>query len=263
MINTIFGFTVIGFILTTAILLSTNVSTADYSLDDDIFLNSKKGNLLSLATSLHALLFQIEKISIQLKDRKDQKTAQKTMIMVKTAEKYKKGYESLTGMEYQGHDTFLHWWEQNEPYLYWSEGKKMLLVDEEAKKEKRILHVYSKSIPITTDIYWRHFARGTITEFLDFDGLNIHVRIKGLGRARANKSTLENRKIKQREFRSAAGYIIRKMKGNRDNTEEIELLKNITDQQFDDYDSWVVWWNKNRLDLVLNKEGTKLVVRGK
>jgi len=41
---------------------------------------------------------------------------------------------------------------------------------------------------------------------------------------------------------------------------EVNLLKNITTQNFSDYNSWVSWWNKNKDNLVLNKEGTKLVV---
>jgi len=42
---------------------------------------------------------------------------------------------------------------------------------------------------------------------------------------------------------------------------EVNLLKNITMQSFSDYNSWQTWWNKNKDNLVLNKEGTKLVVK--
>lgn len=53
-------------------------------------------------------------------------------------------------------------------------------------------------------------------------------------------------------------------KNNKENTEafleDTDLLQKITEEEFNDYNSWVDWWEINKVNLELNEEGTMLVV---
>ncbi len=82
------------------------------------------------------------------------------------------------------------------------------------------------------------------------------------GKVKVKKSDIQDLEQKEKGYIDAADAIInKKLVTAADYVPLTTLLTRITGQEFEDYSSWVFWWDTNKNNLHLNDQGTRLVVR--
>lgn len=272
-------------ILITAITFSPSVYGAEPSLQCDEYLWRSKLILQRYASNISMLEGNIRLYKFKLESLDEREK----LIYRHAIEGFKEGipfskdrFKSLSGMDYKNYEEFTTWWKENSNYLNLSDDKKTLFVDEKAKKERRILneidffHIpykqekcpkgkgYYPELEIPAKAYWAiYLHHRPINIFADSgEYINIELDNDEIERYSVKKSDLRNLYIKLDAYIRFAKIMISNMKYKERNIDyEVNLLKNITTQNFSDYNSWQTWWNKNKDNLVLNKEGTKLVVK--
>ena len=287
---------VLTIILSTAITLSPSVYGDTPALPEDNYGEpllqcdkylEKTKEILSLYVSAIATAQSSINYYKNLQSEDSQRNNHALKFYIKYAEEsipfYKERVKIITGLKYSNPEQFIKWWEENSDYLYLSDNKKSLLVNEPAKKEKRILHKWKLHYPEIEDKcpkvdgilpefevpakrYWlesiselqlKSYADDEEYIYIEVTNeLTNDVTIKYM----VNKSDIANYEKKLEAYIQFCEQFI-EYTDLGDNKKAIKILKNITTKEYADHNSWAAWWNKNKDNLVLNKEGTKLVVK--
>lgn len=181
---------------------------------------------------------------------------------------YKSIIKSLVETDITIDDQGEKWWHENKDYMYLSDDKQKLLLDSVAKKQKKPIHETNPEREISAEDFWIYsvspaYEQTKITDkYIHGSVMTEHSPYK----FRVQKSKLNDRKTKENVYKSILENEIMYFKNARESKELSYLeyatarLKNITGLDYKDSQTWINWWDKNKDDLVLSKDGTVLVV---
>lgn len=174
-------------------------------------------------------------------------------------------FKSITGNEFPTRQDWTKWWVENHLYLVWSDKEQRLVVDLNAKRNKR---------PITETLdelsaldYWFYDGMGWLTVDEE-QGDMLRVRTwntEHTSWAIVRKTALNDRKAKEQGYREAVRNLILDRVALPEIKDEaleqlMARLRDLTGEKFTEREAWLEWWRKNQNRLVLSKGAKRLVV---
>lgn len=178
---------------------------------------------------------------------------------------------ALMEMEIADFDEFTKWWNKNEDYIYLSNDKTKLLFDAEAKKQKKPIHEMNPEHEISAEEYWKHsvqpnYGQRKISDKYIHGYLQFH---HGQKRIRVEKSQINDPKTKEKAYKSILENQIKALMVAREMKRQIHIgyalipMLKVTGLDYKDSEQWIKWWQKNKDNLVLSEDGSRLVVKTK
>jgi hypothetical protein len=178
--------------------------------------------------------------------------------------------KELLGREFTSATELDEWYLANGDYLTWSAETKTLIVDENAKAQKRPITTRDPERELSAEEYWRYDALRFLRDVVD-DGAYIRGRAWTGGveltdiRFRILKTATLDRRAKEAGYRKGVETLIRKLEQTgigKESSQEIRLaLSRVTGQSFPDNRAWATWWRIHASSLHLDSNGTLLVTQ--
>ena len=198
-----------------------------------------------------------------------------------------KRIEELTGESFNSIEEWRAWWVENWEYLVWSDKKDLLILDSEAKNEKKAFVPFRE---ISAEDYWFFIGSGRFRNinnigsftffrtrgFVGHDSFNAKINLKEIddlpAKEKGYKRVVEDFISELKKMEDSLNIINRlvthepaRSRGLAELEEAIEKLiqklKLITKQDFGNSDEWKRWYEKNKDRLVLSQDGEGLIVK--
>lgn len=174
--------------------------------------------------------------------------------------------ERITGEDFDTYTEWTRWWELRNNFVLWSEEEDRLIVVISAMEAGEPIH--NEAMVLTADEYWFYAGRGWI---LESEPVGRYV----LGRVlipphdfnfRIMAAELADRGAKEQGYsRALENMIVDGLLSPELPRHSIESIiaqiATLTEENYVDRNSWLIWWNTNGGRLVLSASGNRLIVR--